>query len=260
MFSISGRKSPRTSREVQDEIADCSGGGYPPGIRIQRQGENITYYINNYPVNQTDHYGAGTDSVSGSTIITDGTLGLYTQTDLEEHIVGGTLIFTCPQGTTSAPLIVCRTSDAILSFDATPTQLLLPYGDALVLYGYDAEHSDEMGYQRFATTTPRYFCSAQYNGSPGWFGSSFDGNPTDVPGSIAANDPWVIATRLPGDANGDGTVNGADLNTVLSNYNQTGILVPGRLQRRRNGQRCGPQHGVVELQPERRGVRQCRRS
>ena len=28
---------------------------------------------------------------------------------------------------------------------------------------------------------------------------------------------------LPGDANADGTVNGADLNTVLSNYNQTGM-------------------------------------
>ena len=27
----------------------------------------------------------------------------------------------------------------------------------------------------------------------------------------------------PGDANGDGTVNGADLNTVLSNYNKTGM-------------------------------------
>jgi hypothetical protein len=33
--------------------------------------------------------------------------------------------------------------------------------------------------------------------------------------------PSTVPT-LPGDANGDGTVNGADLNTVLSNYNQTG--------------------------------------
>ena len=30
-----------------------------------------------------------------------------------------------------------------------------------------------------------------------------------------------IQTYLPGDANRDGTVNGADLNIVLSNYNQT---------------------------------------
>ena len=38
---------------------------------------------------------------------------------------------------------------------------------------------------------------------------------------------WVIATAasvpLPGDANRDGTVNGSDLNTVLSNYDQSGM-------------------------------------
>lgn len=33
----------------------------------------------------------------------------------------------------------------------------------------------------------------------------------------------VTTSVLPGDANGDGTVNGADLNTVLSNYNQSGM-------------------------------------
>ena len=56
-------------------------------------------------------------------------------------------------------------------------------------------------------------------------------------------------TRIPGDANLDGTVNGADLNIVLSNFNQTGMTWAGRLQRRWHGQRCGPQHCAVELQP-----------
>lgn len=35
------------------------------------------------------------------------------------------------------------------------------------------------------------------------------------------------SSLLPGDANGDGTVNGADLNTVLSNYNQPGGWAQG---------------------------------
>ena len=40
--------------------------------------------------------------------------------------------------------------------------------------------------------------------------------------------PYTTATtcacgKLPGDTNGDGVVNGADLNTVLSNYNKTGM-------------------------------------
>ena len=38
---------------------------------------------------------------------------------------------------------------------------------------------------------------------------------------ISLQDP--VATLLPGDANMDGTVDGADLNIVLSNYNQTGM-------------------------------------
>ena len=33
----------------------------------------------------------------------------------------------------------------------------------------------------------------------------------------------LVAALFPGDANLDGTVNGADLNTVLSNYNQSGM-------------------------------------
>jgi hypothetical protein len=52
-----------------------------------------------------------------------------------------------------------------------------------------------------------------------------------VPGAGYASDisqrlGWIEATipsLLPGDANGDGIVNGADLNIVLSNYGQTGM-------------------------------------
>jgi hypothetical protein len=35
--------------------------------------------------------------------------------------------------------------------------------------------------------------------------------------------PFLLTPVLPGDADADGAVNGADLNTVLSNYNQTGM-------------------------------------
>ena len=50
------------------------------------------------------------------------------------------------------------------------------------------------------------------------------------------------------DANMDGAVNGADLNIVLSNYNQTPIWGMGDFNYDA-GQRGGPQHRVVELQP-----------
>ena len=54
---------------------------------------------------------------------------------------------------------------------------------------------------------------------------------------------------LPGDANGDGSVDGSDLNVVLSNYGTTvrRHLGHGRLQRRRARRRHGPEHRVVEL-------------
>ena len=41
--------------------------------------------------------------------------------------------------------------------------------------------------------------------------------------SLIADATATITTALRGDANLDGTVNGADLNTVLSNYNKTGM-------------------------------------
>ena len=39
----------------------------------------------------------------------------------------------------------------------------------------------------------------------------------------AAHSQLIVAYALYGDANLDGTVNGADLNTVLSNFNKTGM-------------------------------------
>jgi uncharacterized repeat protein (TIGR03803 family) len=42
-------------------------------------------------------------------------------------------------------------------------------------------------------------------------------------GGVANHGTVFSFLVLPGDANGDGTVNGADLNTVLSNYNQSGM-------------------------------------
>ena len=65
----------------------------------------------------------------------------------------------------------------------------------------------------------------------------------------------TVQSTLLGDANVDGSVDGTDLNRVLSNYNLTGMdLGPGRFQLRRNGRWHGPQHGAVELQPGRRGA------
>ena len=46
------------------------------------------------------------------------------------------------------------------------------------------------------------------------------GDPLDA---LIANTTATITTALRGDANLDGTVNGADLNTVLSDFNTTGM-------------------------------------
>ena len=59
---------------------------------------------------------------------------------------------------------------------------------------------------------------APYRKSYYWDGNS--SNTGDV--TIGASVTFTIASLLPGDADENGTVNGADLNTVLSNFNQTG--------------------------------------
>ncbi len=97
-------------------------------------------------------------------------------------------------------------------------------------------------------------------------GGGWNGISNYLASSIRAVDPpsyevdclgfRVASVLLPGDANDDGAVDGADLSIVLSNYNKTGAdLGPRRLQRRRYDQWRGPQHCAVELQSERWDVR-----
>jgi hypothetical protein len=56
------------------------------------------------------------------------------------------------------------------------------------------------------------------NATFGAVGNGFEGSIDNVQFSDV-----TVPVRLPGDANGDGTVNGADLNIVLSNYNLPGM-------------------------------------
>ena len=63
-----------------------------------------------------------------------------------------------------------------------------------------------------------------------------------------------VAYTIKGDANLDFVCDGADLNTVLSNYN-TRATGRRRLQRRRRRRWQRLEHRAVELQPGRRGCR-----
>ena len=62
----------------------------------------------------------------------------------------------------------------------------------------------------------------------------------------------TVMYTLCGDANLDGVVNGADLNTVLSNYNKTGMYwAQGDFNYDGTVNGARPQLGAVELQPVR---------
>jgi hypothetical protein len=163
---------------------------------------DITYTLVDYPVNETDVVNSGTDAISG-TIITDGTLGPWTD-DPASHIVGGTLIFSSPVGTFSAPAAICNCKNQDGAFYATPTELLFqPQNGDEVSFG-DPTDSPSIPYivlnyevgkggdkydgevDMIDPTTLQLDILAEFNAGGGdpSFGSQ---------GSIGANDPWIIA-------------------------------------------------------------------
>jgi hypothetical protein len=158
----------------------------------------ITYNIVDYPANQVDVNG-GVDTVSG-TIITDGTLGpVYFDGNLG-HIVGGTLNFAGASGSVSygPTRLSGYSSYGLPLFYATPTQFLLPDGYSFVINAYDTNEPGSkfvmLAYIRESLTNSYEYGGRASGGFIGSGGEFAEFNPSPRPESIAANDPWIIAT------------------------------------------------------------------
>ena len=171
--------------------------GAPAGIA-----GNITYDIANYPINQANYYVGGTDVLSG-TIVTDGSMGTLSAAD----IVGGSYTITDPgvgleNGNTYTQLFLPPSpytfQFVLTDFTASPTELTLPSGGLfehffsgpqnppLTLTGYLKYGNNFQGGNTF------YEC-----GNPSSAGF-FTSNITEAaPGSIADDNPWIIATVAP---------------------------------------------------------------
>lgn len=153
----------------------------------------ITYNIVDYPVNEGVVSGTGADRISG-TIMTDGTIGLISGTD----ILGGTLTFTDPKGDVATGP---ATFGSPIDLQATPTQLLLSGG-----LSFSISTEERIPHQ----TDSAAVASVTYENDPsgglysGELGtvmpdplmvmSSFNSTPVpNTPGSIGAKPDWVIA-------------------------------------------------------------------
>lgn len=160
--------------------------------------ENITYNLVNYPVNQMDTTGCpGTTVTISGTIVTDGTLGMLYMNSYNTHLISGSISYVAAGGSfTNVPLI--DWGGGVLY--ATPTAITCPFGSGTVLHYCDDDAtrpaSAQLMYYRWGVepdfyvgefsnplncTTARFYCYS----------------PTAEPGSIAANDPWIIATAAP---------------------------------------------------------------
>lgn len=151
--------------------------------------QDITYNIVNYPDNQPDIPNGGTDIVSG-TITTDGNLGAITSSD----ILSWNWTITSSKGA-----YTLSSSDANSSFgvapyplEATSSQLLLPQGATLFV----PDGSSYMVYYNNSLATSNGSVQSAYAGIvnisgsyPAWFQQA--PVPT-TPGSIGANEPWII--------------------------------------------------------------------
>jgi hypothetical protein len=172
---------------------------------------NITYNILNYPADQIDDIIPGADTISG-TIITDGTLGVWNDnTAYPGPIIGGTLTWQGPGGTYSGTIYPgdANTDLSLTGIFFTATQIIVRPGDCLDLMIAAGNRPSNVSicidYNRINAPaiwhtgnvvdvyagTLMQFESGEYFGEPwsdGWGG----------PGSVAANDPWIIATASPG--------------------------------------------------------------
>jgi len=152
-----------------------------------------TYNFADYPANQHDEIHSGIDTISG-TIVTDGTMGTWYDPSL--HILGGSLTFNSPVGSFTCPLDgQCWYSDypTIL---ATPTQLLVPTGYVIDLGAQSSAFDMQLSYYH-SDLYGTYYCGQVRDSSftvLAWFGNF---PLTSDPGSIAANESWVIATAVP---------------------------------------------------------------
>jgi len=157
---------------------------------------DITYIINDYPVNEADQSGLGTDTLSG-TIITDGTPGAWTG-DPMAHIVGGTLKLVSPAGTYTGTSFLADGSSGAETLYATSTQLLSRPGDLIEFFAAPTP---------YAYTIAITYANGPYGGQPYYDGTVAAGGPElagfdqaappGLTGSIGENNPWVIATAVP---------------------------------------------------------------
>ena len=159
---------------------------------------DITYIIVDYPLNEADTVTSGTDTVSG-TIVTNGTLGTITSAD----IIGGTITWTNPVYRSYTPPDLSTGLTSVMwssGLEATPTALLVPAGGELFIESHQGGPYNEfvLWDDGYADSPLNYKGFVQTTDYPvrnlfGWNATP----PTASPGSIAANDPWVIATAVP---------------------------------------------------------------
>jgi hypothetical protein len=185
---------------------------------------DITYSIVDYPLDETDVYGnGGTDTISGM-ITTDGTLGTWYGGS--NHVVSGFLTLEAAVGSMTLGSAWVESAGGSEGgppiLYATQTQLQIPVGYYAVLGANTADNTEVINFDYNRDyDPPGYTGIAEYIVSNGWDAGWNSTSPSGLPGSIAANDPWVVATALqPGDANGDGRVDINDLTIVLAHYNQ----------------------------------------
>ena len=156
--------------------------------------ENITYKFIDYPLNEADLINPGTDTISG-TIITDGTLGtFYNGAD----IVGGTIKIQTPVGTyesdwtnqnvSGGPYFIATSTETPDAVKRAPFSIVRIYFRDRLRRGVVHQlHTNP-------TSNSQYFSGGVFNSGTGHFTTLFSVDPpSQQPGSIAANDPWIIA-------------------------------------------------------------------
>ena len=193
---------------------------------------SITYNLVDYPLNEIDYNYGGQDVISGQ-IITDGTLGPLGP----QNIIGGYVSWTGNLGRGGEITITQGSfqtlNNGILPYNnvslgtysgsgltATPTQLIVPLDTtaaAIELFG-PAAIFDSQGDLMNPTIDIEW--DPNGSGGPAYLGTAYAlpaavgpahdiGNvmsffnvaplntPPDEPGSIACNNPWIIATAVP---------------------------------------------------------------
>ena len=167
---------------------------------------DITYNIVNYPVNETWNNGApdAEPVVLSGTVITNGAMGVISASDIVggawTDTIAGIGNVTIGAETFPFPGDVVGVEPLFIGVTATPTQILLPPGGvletnssgaALVYINDNDAYWSNGGSQIFQTVT--------YPGGNYYRTDGFDDGvtPPVVPGSIAYNSTWVIATTQP---------------------------------------------------------------